>query len=341
MAPSRVLKCCQKVFSWIPVVFIALVVGWSYYAYVVELCIFVYLVIFHLSFIMFVWSYWKTIFSKPANPSKEFCLPKADKEQYEREERPEAQQEILKRVAQNLPLYTRTGTGAVRYCDRCQVIKPDRCHHCSACDMVNNCVGFSNYKFFVLFLAYSLLYCLFIAATVLQYFIKFWASELPDSHAKFHVLFLFFVAAMFFISILSLFSYHCWLVGKNRSTIEAFRGPVFRNGPDRNGFSLGFSKNLKEVFGDEKKYWLLPVLGDGSTFPTRLVSLDPEQPTIDVQPESTKSVADGQSCATRPLSESQNRLLGNDQHFTEDGLDADHLKLGSKDNVTVSLESES
>lgn len=24
---------------------------------------------------------------------------------------------------------------AVRYCDRCQVIKPDRCHHCSACDM--------------------------------------------------------------------------------------------------------------------------------------------------------------------------------------------------------------
>ncbi|KAK1169332.1 palmitoyltransferase ZDHHC20-like isoform X2 [Acipenser oxyrinchus oxyrinchus] len=368
MAPSHVLKCCQKVFSWIPVVFIALVVGWSYYAYVVELCIFtirntgekvVYLVIFHLSFIMFVWSYWKTIFSKPANPSKEFCLPKADKEQYEREERPEAQQEILKRVAQNLPLYTRTGTGAVRYCDRCQVIKPDRCHHCSACDMcvlkmdhhcpwyvVNNCVGFSNYKFFVLFLAYSLLYCLFVAATVLQYFIKFWANELPDSHAKFHVLFLFFVAAMFFISILSLFSYHCWLVGKNRSTIEAFRGPVFRNGPDRNGFSLGFSKNLTEVFGDEKKFWLLPVytrqvLGDGSTFPTRLISLDPEQPTIDVQSESTKSGADGQSCATRPLSESQNRLLGNDQRFTEDGLDADHLKLGSKDKVTVSMESES
>lgn len=24
---------------------------------------------------------------------------------------------------------------AIRYCDRCQVIKPDRCHHCSACDM--------------------------------------------------------------------------------------------------------------------------------------------------------------------------------------------------------------
>ncbi|XP_058231842.1 palmitoyltransferase ZDHHC20-B isoform X1 [Hemibagrus wyckioides] len=372
MAPSHVLRCCQRGLAWIPVIFIALVVCWSYYAYVVELCVFtvpslgekvIYLVVFHLSFIMFVWSYWKTIFTRPMNPSKEFCLPKAEKELYEKEERPETQQEILKRVAGSLPLYTRTGTGAIRYCDRCQVIKPDRCHHCSACDMcvlkmdhhcpwVNNCVGFSNYKFFILFLAYSLLYCLFIAASVLQYFIKFWTlcrrksaencpkSELPESHAKFHVLFLFFVAAMFCISILSLFTYHLWLVAKNRSTIEAFRAPVFRNGPDKNGFSLGFSKNIAQVFGDQKRFWLLPVFtsqGDGVTFPTRLVITDPEQPTVVVHPDHLSQSVEGKQCS--PLSESQKHLLNNDLH--DDHTVVMAVKSDESDTVTVSVESES
>lgn len=41
----------------------------------------------------------------------QFCLPKSEKEQYEKEQRPETQQEILKRVATSLPLYTRTGAG--------------------------------------------------------------------------------------------------------------------------------------------------------------------------------------------------------------------------------------
>ncbi|XP_032259255.1 palmitoyltransferase ZDHHC20 isoform X6 [Phoca vitulina] len=242
MAPWTFWRCCQRSVGWVPVLFITFVVVWSYYAYVVELCVFtlsgngengkavVYLVAFHLFFVMFVWSYWMTIFTSPASPSKEFYLPSSEKERYEKEFSQERQQEILKRAARDLPIYTTSASRTIRYCERCQLIKPDRAHHCSACDIcilkmdhhcpwVNNCVGFSNYKFFLLFLLYSLLYCLFVATTVLQYFIKFWTNELSDTRAKFHVLFLFFVSTMFFISVLSLFSYHCWLVGKNRTTI--------------------------------------------------------------------------------------------------------------------------
>ena len=47
--------------------------------------------------------------------------------------------------------------GAVRYCEKCACVKPDRAHHCSVCGAcvlkmdhhcpwVNNCVAFYNYK---------------------------------------------------------------------------------------------------------------------------------------------------------------------------------------------------
>uniref|UniRef100_A0A672NC60 Probable palmitoyltransferase ZDHHC20 n=1 Tax=Sinocyclocheilus grahami TaxID=75366 RepID=A0A672NC60_SINGR len=293
MAPSHAVQCCQRGLSWIPVIFINLVVCWSYYAYVVELCIckcrpkltFIYLLVFHVFFFMFIWSYWKTIISKPASPSKEFCLPKVDKELYEKEENPEAQQEILKRVARNVLVYTCTGSGALQMAQRTR-------------------------------------------------------NHLPDTHAKFHVLFLFFVAAMFFISILSLFSYHLWLVGKNRTTIEAFRAPVFRNGPDKNGFTLGFRKNVTQVFGDQKKCWCLPIyssLGDGYTFPTRLVNADSEQGNAEHQ--AIKCTVDGQA-NPRPLSESQNHLLGNDLQ-SEEQKDSSPTNIEVCQPVSIIMENES
>uniref|UniRef100_A0A3B4CTN1 Palmitoyltransferase n=1 Tax=Pygocentrus nattereri TaxID=42514 RepID=A0A3B4CTN1_PYGNA len=317
---------CRRVLYWIPVLFICLIVAWSYYAYVVQLCIVVYLVAYHVFFIMFVWAYWQTIFTKPMNPLKEFHLSHLDKELLEREDRGESQQEILRRIAKDLPIYTRTTSGAIRYCERCHLVKPDRCHHCSVCDKcilkmdhhcpwVNNCVGFSNYKFFTLFLAYSLLYCLFVTATDLQYFIKFWTNGLPDTQAKFHIMFLFFASSMFSVSLASLFSYHCWLVCKNRSTLEVFRAPAFRHGTDKNGFSLGVSKNLRQVFGDQKKYWLLPIFssqGDGCSFPTCLVNADPEQPA-----SPSGHAAINRSFPAKPLRESQSRLLSNGQTWTD------------------------
>ncbi|KAJ8336003.1 hypothetical protein SKAU_G00393460 [Synaphobranchus kaupii] len=349
MAPSGsggLRRSCHRVLRWIPVIFITIIVAWSYYAYAFQLCIesiedigekITTLLVYHVIFILFTWAYWKTIFTDPLTPLKEFYLSYSDREQLEGEGRGESHQEILKRLAKDLPIYTRTMSGGIRYCNRCQLLKPDRSHHCSVCDKcvlkmdhhcpwVNNCVGFSNYKFFLLFLAYSLLYCIFITATDVRYFIFFWTvggsfhqhliqywDGVPDTQAKFHIMFLFFTASMFSVSLFSLFGYHCWLVCKNRSTLEAFRAPAFRNGPDKNGFSLGLTKNIRQVFGDEKKYWLLPIFssqGDGCSFPTCLVNQDPEQPAASSRHNSTvKSSAESHHFPARPLRESQTRLL--------------------------------
>lgn len=34
---------------------------------------------------------------------------------------------------QQLPVQTRTNINQIRFCEKCQIIKPDRCHHCSVC----------------------------------------------------------------------------------------------------------------------------------------------------------------------------------------------------------------
>jgi hypothetical protein len=61
---------CVRAAKWIPVVFIAAIVTWSYYAYVYHLCFLtiqslpeqvLLLVLYHFFFAMFVWAYWRTV----------------------------------------------------------------------------------------------------------------------------------------------------------------------------------------------------------------------------------------------------------------------------------------
>ncbi|XP_033631568.1 palmitoyltransferase ZDHHC15B-like isoform X2 [Asterias rubens] len=300
-----VLGMCLKICGWFPVLFISAVIVWSYYAYVVELCIFIlidrsiplfllYLVLYHAFLVMFLWAYWRAVWTPVARAPSEFQLTSSELQQYEAEDRSVEKIEILKQIARDkrLPVFTRTYGGGMRFCGICKIIKPDRCHHCSVCNTcvlkmdhhcpwVNNCVCFSNYKFFVLFLFYTVLYCLFVSLSVLPFFIQFWQNILDRVVGGFNVMFLFIVSLVFSLSVTVLCIVHTRLVANNWSTLESFRPPVFRHGPDKEGFSRGsFCNNFKEVFGYQKKYWLLPIFtsnGDGVTYPIQARDQDSDR----------------------------------------------------------------
>ena len=57
------------------------------------------------------------------------------------------------------------------------------------------------------------------------YFIFFFQNTL-EGDGKLHVLFLFFVALMFCISLWSLFGYHLYLIGNNKTTLGKLRKPL-------------------------------------------------------------------------------------------------------------------
>lgn len=303
-----------------------------------------YLIFYHIIFIMFAWAYWQIIFTEPQEPEKEFSFPPDIKEKFPSMKNEDEKQELIKEFASTLPTEMRLLSGGYRYCRITMRVKPDRCHYCSVvkkcvlkmdhyCPWVNNCVGYSNYKFFVLFLFYGFIYCIYVAATSLQYFIKFWTNELPSTQSRFHILFLFFAAAMFAFSLAGLMGYHFYLVFKNRTTIESFRAPVFRNGYDENGFDVGVKRNFEQVFGEKALLWFIPVrtsLGDGQSYPVRLLQ-NGASPTQDTSREKLNSNG---SADTTPSANIDNNLLENQQ---QPWRDAEMGKPNDKDNH-ISLE---
>ncbi|CAD5114253.1 DgyrCDS3394 [Dimorphilus gyrociliatus] len=155
--------------------------------------------------------------------------------------------------------------GEIRYCEKCNCIKPDRCHHCSVC---GHCV-------------------------------------LKMDH-------------------------HCpW------STLESFRTPYFQSGPDKDAYNLGKLANFKEVFGENKNLWVLPVFtsaGDGVVFPMRVSSQNGtnyhtmEAPPVqqDELDQSVESKGDGTNFPIRTIDEDYDSLLGQRQRWMEAGNNEAH-----------------
>lgn len=321
---SGVSKClCQCLFlaRYLPFVMISALFSWGFYVYIyyiifqgyqsVGLRILV-LLCFLPFYVLAAWSYCRTVFTPNRPIEDDYSLP----DSLDMNSSDDAINQVLEDVIQmrNLPIYTRSFGGLVRYCRKCNVIKPDRSHHCSTCGYcirkmdhhchwVSNCVAFDNYKFFLQFLAYTVVLAIYTSGTSAPQFIKFWKDE--DYPGRFQVFFLVVFCSVFSMSILFLLSYHIYLVLKNMTTLEAYQTPRFKNvEQEQYRFNLGACRNFRSVFGDNKLLWFLPVktsYGNGQHFVLRL---NPAQfDKVNTYPYQQASL--GLDPATTPMSPSQ------------------------------------
>ncbi len=90
------------------------------------------LLLYHVCFVLFVWSYGRTIFSPLGSVPKRFRLSSEDMETIDSAD---DHKSVLERivVSKDLPCTMRSIQQEIRYCSECSLVKPDRTHHCSVC----------------------------------------------------------------------------------------------------------------------------------------------------------------------------------------------------------------
>ncbi|XP_060536771.1 palmitoyltransferase ZDHHC2-like [Cylas formicarius] len=268
-------------------VFVLLLFVVSYYIYSVHFCLWT-LKSFHSKTIcgillnicgaMLLWSFFATTYSKVGKVPVEYKLSRSEHRALLDTRTEETKDELLERFCEerNLLIHTCTATGSIRYCVTCMHIKPDRTHHCSACNecvlkmdhhcpWINNCVGFHNYKSFVLLLLYTSVYCIFYVSTTFQPVLEY--VENADNTTFIPVAVGFGFALILAIVTVVFLCYHIILLFRNETTLENLRPPQFFE--ENLTFDLSPYQNFVEVFGEKRRLWALPVfssIGCGHIF---------------------------------------------------------------------------
>jgi len=178
--------------------------------------------------------------------------------------------------------------GTVRICrkSRPPMYKPDRAHYCRVmqrcvlkmdhfCPWLNNCIGFYNHKFFVLFVAYMALITVFMVVVMTPVFVNIVSNmeqitlDLKDQ--EFHVSLTYLMLCLLSVGLSAFFIFHAYLVLFNYTTIEFLEKRGCSPPPDHvNRYHLGPWGNICSVFGNNILTWWLPVRwtveGDGLSF---------------------------------------------------------------------------
>jgi len=234
-----------------------------------------------------------------------------------------------------------------RYCLMCHVFKPERCHHCSACNRcvlnmdhhcpwINNCVGFMNRKYFLLLVGYVLITAWFISLTLFPYAKEagiFFYDMGTDAalYPNFIILLGYTLITILGVVLFFFFKFHIGLVLKNSTTIENMSKEL---DPSSNGgiYDVGGYHNWRQVFGKNVYMWFFPFcgqsgkpVGDGVVWPQKHREEQLES-TMERQKESHSAAT---SHVETVITNNKNQSLGDRAVDPSDGSRTTPLLAGS------------
>ena len=231
----------------------------------------IFLIFIHLFLLMTTWAYFTTYFMDPGKPPVFWGFYLDDPEQKRR-----------------------------RYCLICHIFKPERCHHCSACNRcvlnmdhhcpwLYTCVGYYNRKFFMQLLLYTWLTVLTIIQGSIHHTYTLisdigwmknstWDEVKNKLNIRVEITFQICLITLiiFFFIITIFFKFHIELVNSNSTTIEHLEAKRSPNAAALDQYDVGFKYNWIQVFGLNKVLWFVPQVqesgrpcGDGVVFPSK------------------------------------------------------------------------
>eukprot|EP00826_Nyctotherus_ovalis_P036129 TRINITY_DN3184_c0_g1_i4.p2 TRINITY_DN3184_c0_g1~~TRINITY_DN3184_c0_g1_i4.p2 ORF type:complete len:183 (-),score=35.39 TRINITY_DN3184_c0_g1_i4:176-724(-) len=170
----------------------------------------------------------------------------------------------------------------LKICSTCVFAKPPRTHHCRVCNRcilkmdhhcpwISNCVGFRNYKYFLMLLIYSAISLLFIAFTYWEEVILV-VSNNTFSKWYVYLVFLEFLLSLTLGAILTGFScLHLWMLSHNLTTIEFCENRDIANYDHwYSKYYTGGCDSYRAVLGTSPLFCFLPFSpnyeGEGLTF---------------------------------------------------------------------------
>lgn len=157
--------------------------------------------------------------------------------------------------------------GSERVCKKCEVRKPDRCHHCKQCDRcvlkmdhhcawVVNCIGYKNYKYFFLAVFYSALALILFVGTFWEVVVRVLVNEKENQGYVLFIVSCFMLATFFAMLMSGFFGFHLWLVWNGTTALEYCEKRKGNKG--RVCYAGSVLGNFKEALGSNWILWLAP-----------------------------------------------------------------------------------